>query len=100
VAERLTILWTGPALEDLEEIRVWVARDRPVAARRLAARIRERVEALAAFPTSGRVVPELGGDRYREVVVRPYRVVYEVLDDAVIVIRVWHARRPLGSAQE
>jgi len=95
VAESRAILWTGPALRDLTHIREWVARDNPDAASRLATKIRERVEALADFPTSGRAVPEIGIESYREVVIRPYRVIYEVRDSDVVILRVWHSRRDL-----
>ena len=100
MAKISAILWSGPALEDLRQIRVWVARDSPDAARRLATRIRERVEALVDFPTAGRVVPEIGIENYREVVIRPYRVVYEVRDNDVVILRVWHSRRDLPAARD
>jgi len=45
-----------------------VERDSPDAARRLAAKIRDRVNDLAAFPESGRVAPEIGIERYREII--------------------------------
>ncbi len=94
------ILWSGPALEDLRQIRSWVARERPDAAKRLATRIRERVEALADLPMSGRVVPEIGIETYREVIVRPYRVIYEVREIDVFILRVWHSRRDLPADEE
>jgi len=93
--ETRPILWTGPALADLREIREWVERDSPDAARRLAARIRERVNDLAVFPSSGRVVPEIGIERYREVIVRPYRVIYEIRENDLVILRVRHSRRDL-----
>lgn len=95
MAEARPILWTGPALADLVEIREWVERDSPDAARRLAARIRERVNDLAVFPSSGRVVPEIGIERYREVIVRPYRVIYEIRENDLVILRVRHSRRDL-----
>jgi plasmid stabilization system protein ParE len=95
MAEARPILWTGPALADLREIKVWVERDSPDTARRLAAKIRERVNDLAHFPSSGRVVPEIGIDRYREVIVRPYRVIYEIRENDLVILRVRHSRRDL-----
>ena len=95
MAEARPVLWTGPALADLTEIRKWVERDSPDAARRLAAKIRDRVNDLAAFPASGRVVPEIGIERYREVIVRPYRVIYEIRENDLVILRVRHARRDL-----
>jgi addiction module RelE/StbE family toxin len=92
---RLKILWTGPALDDLRGIRAYVSRDRPEAAKRLAGRIRERVALLAVHPGSGRIVPELEPLGYREVIVAPYRIVYEVRKRDVVVLRVWHGRRAI-----
>jgi len=82
-------------LADLVEIREWVERDSPEAARRLAAKIRDRVNDLAAFPSSGRVVPEIGIERYREVIVRPYRVIYEIREKDLVILRVRHSRSNL-----
>ena len=95
MGESRPILWTGPALADLREIREWVERDSPDAARRLAAKIRERVNDLAHFPSSGRVVPEIGIERYREVIVRPYRVIYEIRENDSVILRIRHSRRDL-----
>jgi len=95
MAESRPILWTGPALADLREIREWVERDSPDAARRFAAKIRERVDALTVFPSSGRVVPEIGIERYREAIVRPYRVIYEIRENDLVILRVRHSRRDL-----
>lgn len=95
MTEARTILWTGPALQDLRDIRDWVERDSSDAARRLAAKIREGVDRLARFPSSGRVVPEIGIDRYREVIIRPYRVIYETRNNALVILRVRHSRRDL-----
>jgi toxin ParE1/3/4 len=88
-----TILWTGPALDDLQDIRDYVSRDDPAAAIRLAQKIRNGVLRLASHPLSGRVVPELSGLDYREVIIAPYRIVYAVKKDKVIILRVWHGRR-------
>jgi len=95
MGESRPILWTGPALADLREIREWVERDSPDAARQLAAKIRERVNDLAHFPSSGRVVPEIGIECYREVIVRPYRVIYAIRKNDLVILRVRHSHRDL-----
>lgn len=92
------VRWTGPALEDLREIRAHVSRDDPPAARRLWQRICQRVEELPVFPLAGRAVPEFPGQAYREVIVAPYPVVCQARDDGVVVVRVWHGRRHLHEA--
>ena len=94
------ILWSGPALDDLREIRTYVSRDRPEAAKRLAARIRQRVSMLADQPEAGRIVPELEPLGYREVIVAPYRIVYEMRKRDVVVFRVWHGRRDMEAVDD
>jgi toxin ParE1/3/4 len=95
VARKHKILWSGPAIADLGEIRDYVSHDKPEAAERLARRIRQRVLRLATHPRSGRVVPELAALGYHEVLVSPYRIVYEIQARRVIILRVWHGRRDL-----
>lgn len=89
------ILWTDLALEDLHSIRRYIAYDKPGAAKRLAERIRQRVNDLAPHPLSGRLVPEFPRSGYREVIVTPYRIIYEVVGGRLEVLRVWHGRREL-----
>ena len=96
-----SILWSGLALEDLKQIRLWVARDSTDAARRLAGKIRKGVESLTDFPMAGRVAPEIGIKAYREIIVRPYRAIYQVRDnDAIVILRVWHSHRDLPIEDE
>lgn len=95
MVRRHEILWSGPALQDLREIRDYVSRDKPMAARKLAQSIRKSVLRLARNPRSGRIVPELTERGFRELIVAPYRIVYEVQDGRVLILRVWHGRRLL-----
>ncbi len=93
---RFEIFWTGPALVDLRSVRDDVATEgKPAAAKRLAKKIRDSVLRLQVHPRSGRPVPEFPGAGYREVIVNPYRVVYELAENRVVVLRVWHGRRDL-----
>jgi len=90
----LEILWTGPALSDLREIRTFITADgRPLAAKRWAQGIRTRVEALVEHPKSGRRVPEFPTARYREIIVPPFRIVYQLEDLQILILRVWHSHR-------
>ncbi len=93
---RYEIQWAGPALADLRSIRDEItAEGRPAAAKRLAKKIRDAVLRLQPHPYSGRPVPEFPGAGYREVIVAPYRIVYELADDRVFILRIWHGRRDL-----
>lgn len=51
------------------------------------------LERLAAFPRSGRVVPELGKDTIREVLLGSYRIVYRVKEECAEIITIYHGAR-------
>jgi addiction module RelE/StbE family toxin len=90
---RYRIRWTRLALDDLREIRDYVKHDSPAAARRLAGRFRAAIQRVAAVPRSGRMVPEFQRESLREVIVRPYRMIYAIGNLEIHVLRVWHSRR-------
>jgi plasmid stabilization system protein ParE len=55
----------------------------------------EHVETLVDNPDIGRVVPEFGEERIRELIHSPFRIVYLRERDSVHVIRVWRSERVL-----
>lgn len=93
MSSRHRVRWTRLALADLVAIRDFVALDDPAVAEALIDRLREAVDRLEGFPESGRLVPERRAQGYREVILRPYRLVYSLTQDEVHVLRVWHGRR-------
>ena len=84
------IVWSPLALARLQEIRAYVALDKPAAAERLATRIVAVVEALRNHPHLGRVGAEPG---IRELVIggTPYIVVYRVRGKRVTISTIWGA---------
>ncbi len=72
------LIWTEPAVQDLDAIADYIALDKPGAARRLVARVFQHVEQLAAQPESGSIPPELrrSSRRYRQIVEPPCRIFY------------------------
>ncbi len=91
------LLWSGPALADLDTIRLSVSRDKPSAAKKLAASIRHGVNRLRKYPRLGRPMPEFPSSELREVIVSPYRVVYTIREKQVVILRVWHSSQHLGA---
>jgi toxin ParE1/3/4 len=89
------LIWTEPALADLEAIADYIALDNPAAACRLVRRVVESVERLERFPSSGKRPPELPLTSYREIAVTPCRVVYRVEGDDVFLLYVMRAERLL-----
>jgi toxin ParE1/3/4 len=86
------IVWSALARTRLREVRAYVARDKPVAAERLAMRIVAVIETLRIHPHLGRAGAEPG---IREFVIggTPYIVLYRVQGRRVIISTIWHGAR-------
>jgi toxin ParE1/3/4 len=89
------LIWTEPALSDLNEIAEYIALENPSAASTLVERVFSAVERLEGHPTSGKVPAELEGSRYREVVCGPCRVFYRSAKDEVLILYVMRSEREL-----
>ena len=88
------ISFAASAVDDLEGIRAWyIEIEVPEVGERLLQEVIAAVERLADFPESGRVVPEFGSARLREVIHPPFRIVYRLDKDRVRVARVWRSER-------
>lgn len=93
------IVWTEPALRDLDAIADYIALDKPEAARQLVQRVFRHVEQLADHPKSGSKPQELKGWRYRQIVEPPCRVFYRVDEDRVYILYVMRAEQLLRAQQ-
>lgn len=82
------IIWTEPALEQLDEIAEYIALDNPAAASKLVQRIFQAVERLERFPNSGKEPPELPDSVYRQVTSYPCRVFYRIDGEKVLIVHV------------
>jgi toxin ParE1/3/4 len=88
----MRLYWAPGAIEDLGQLRAYIAQDNPRAAAEVAAKVLEAVERLTGFPASGRPgrVPNT-----RELVVpgTPLVIPYRVTDRGVEIIAVLHGAR-------
>ena len=90
------IVWTEPALRDLDEIAEYIALDEHSAAQNLVEQVFARVDKLQEFPESGRKPPELPEDsRYYEVIVGPCRIFYRIDNTKLYVLYVMRSERQL-----
>lgn len=82
----------------------YIAQSSPEFARRMVDRITSRSEQIAAFPLSGRVVPEFNVGQLRELFQRPYRIIYHVRPDKIEVVAIVHMsqriNQPADETQE
>lgn len=89
------VIWTEPALSDLDAIADYIALENPIAARQLVQRVFDHVEQLADHPDSGSRPQELEGRRYRQIIEAPCRVFYRHDKDCVYILHVMRAERLL-----
>ncbi|HXG28669.1 MAG TPA: type II toxin-antitoxin system RelE/ParE family toxin [Nevskiales bacterium] len=89
------IIWTAPALADLDAIADYIALDNPQAARLIVQRVFRHVAQLADHPRSGSKPSELRGWRYRQIIEPPCRVLYRAEKQRVYILAVVRAERSL-----
>ncbi|PPT74382.1 plasmid stabilization protein [Xanthomonas arboricola pv. populi] len=89
------IVWSEPAVADLDAIADYIALEDAAAAAALVRRVVAHVEQLAEHPESGSRPQELKRSRYRQIVEPPCRVFYRVDGQRVVVVHVMRSERLL-----
>ncbi len=87
------VRWTEQAVEDLRTIRQFIERDSPQYGRLVVERLFDATAILEDFPRAGRVVPEIGRETLREIIVGEYRLVYRLEADVPTMILVFRSSR-------
>ena len=93
----MRIVWTEPAVEDLQELHAYIARDSELYASGFVERIITAVERLADYPALGRIVPEANEENIRELVYQNYRIIYRITKNRIEMLSVIHGARDLGA---
>jgi toxin ParE1/3/4 len=91
----MKVLWTETAQDHLDAIYAYIAQDSPEYALRMVDRLTRRSQQIADLPLSGRKVPEYEMEQIREVVERPYRIIYHIKPDQIDVVAVLHGARDI-----
>lgn len=90
------IIWTPFALEDLQSIYDYIAKDSPYYANRFIDKLVDRVDILIDHPKAGRIVPEFENELIRELIEGSYRIIYKINSITEIgIVRVHHSARLL-----
>ena len=89
------IIWTNPALEDLNDIAEYIALSNLLSAKNLVKKVFEKVDRLEEFSESGKKPLELNNLNYREVVVNPCRIFYKIENGNVFILHVMRQERDL-----
>ncbi|MBV8198995.1 MAG: type II toxin-antitoxin system RelE/ParE family toxin [Acidobacteria bacterium] len=75
----------------------YIANDSPGYAASFIQRIREQARSLDEFAMRGRVVPEIGDHRVRELLIGNYRLIFEIHERTVYILGVIHGARDLAA---
>jgi len=90
------VVWTEPALRDLDDIGEYIAKDSERYAREVVRSLFEITLLIKYQPKSGRLVPEFKRNDLRELINGNYRIVYRVVDIYRIdILTVHHSARQL-----
>jgi plasmid stabilization system protein ParE len=89
------VVWTEPALADLEAIADYIAIENPAAAGEFVRRVFAHVDKLERHPLLGSVPSELEQARYRQIVEPPCRIFYRHEEESVFILHVMRSERLL-----
>lgn len=87
--------WTLPAVNSLQGIHDYIARDQAFYATRFIERIIAAAERLQEFPQLGRKVPESDDPKIREILFQTYRIIYRITSERIQILTVVHGSRDL-----
>lgn len=99
MTQRFSLRWTRAATGDVRRIIQYVGtHGGPLVAEQLLEKLLARIGALAEHPERCHAVPELaahGLSMYRELLMRPHRVLFRIRERHVVILGVFDGRRDL-----
>ncbi len=89
----MKVYWTAEARLRLLDIQAHIAKDSPHVALQVVSRLLHRSQQLAIPPLTGRKLPEYPDEDLREVLERPFRLIYRVSPEQIEIVTVKHYRQ-------
>jgi toxin ParE1/3/4 len=90
------IVWSSKAVEDVDAIATYIARDSPSYAAAVVQKIIDTTRYFIECPTAGSIVPEFSDPTIREKCAYTYRIIYRVQEEVVTIAAIIHTKRLLG----
>ena len=90
---RREVVWAQRARQALDDALDYIAKDSLQNASSIAQRVIEQANSLESFSERGRIVPEVGDPTLRELLIDPFRLMYEVHQTQVHVVGFLHQRQ-------
>lgn len=89
------VIWAESAWNDLTEAADYIAKDSHFYAVAFVREVKDASCSLTYFSERGRVVPEFNNPTIRELFVRNYRLIYQVIEQNVYILAFVHGARNL-----
>jgi toxin ParE1/3/4 len=87
------VVWTDAAWDDLAAATEYIARDSESYAAAFVQEVKTGAASLSDMAERGQIVPEFRDVSIRELLIRPYRLVYRVDERQVMIIALIHGAR-------
>ena len=87
------VIWAPSALDDVESIAEYIARDSVEMASLFVSRLFDATDRLQGFSFSGRIIPEINNPDCREVIYGTYRIMYRIEGNEIWITGVIHGAR-------
>jgi toxin ParE1/3/4 len=91
------VVWSEPAADDLVALVEFIAKDSQAFAATLAQRVCEAGDSLSELSERGRPFPDPMFPKFRELIIGPYRLVYAVEPERVVIHGVFHGKQDVIS---
>jgi toxin ParE1/3/4 len=91
----MRIIWSPLAVDRASEIVDYIAQDKPGAAKRWINEVFKKVEQLKSSPRTGRVVPEISGNQFRELIYGNYGIIYRIEIKQISILTIRHGKQIL-----
>ena len=89
------VVWSAKAVEDVEAIATYIARDSPFYAAAVVQKLVELADSLERCPLAGSVVPEFSDPAIQEKFAYTYRLIYRISAEVITIAAVIHSRQLL-----
>ncbi len=94
------VIWSYEATDDLDALAEYIARDSSFYAAAFIQQVLDISRSLNIFSERGRIVPELGNPDIRELLIREYRLIYNIKQSRVVILALVHGARDLKALWE
>jgi len=95
-----SIEWSPEAIEDLESIAEYIARDSEFYAKAVVTKILSISRTITDQILIGRIVPELNDANIRERFIYSYRLIYKIEESSILIVAIIHGKRLLENVPE